>query len=99
MPPGKNKLTMKQHLVYKLDELLTVNEFAKRMGVKIGTVRSWIYKRVVPFTRFQRRVYFSHAVVEELLGHNAIPALSSGGSPDPMPMRQGGEEKTKGNTE
>jgi len=81
---------------YKLDELLTVQEFAVRMGVKLRTVRSWIYKRVVPFTRFERRVYFSATVVEELLDRNAIPALRSGNSPDSKPAGQGGEEKAKG---
>jgi excisionase family DNA binding protein len=81
---------------YKLDQLLTVAEFAARMGVKLRTVRSWIYKRVVPFTRFERRVYFSTTVVEELLDRNAIPALRSDNSPDSTPTGQGGEDKTKG---
>lgn len=57
-------------------------EFAAGMGVKLRTVRSWIYKRVILFTRFERRVYFSATVVEELLDRNAIPALRSSDSPD-----------------
>jgi len=81
---------------YKMDQLLTVAEFAARMGVKLRTVRSWIYKRVVPFTRFERRVYFSATVVEEMLDRNAIPALRSSDSPDSTPTGQGGEDKSKG---
>lgn len=83
-------------ITYKLGELLTTAEFAERMRVKLRTVRSWIYKRVVPFTRMERRVYFSVTVVEEMLGRNAVPALCSGSSPDSKPAGQGGEEKAKG---
>jgi len=81
---------------YNLDHLLTVQQFADKLGVKVRTVRSWIYKRVVPFTRFERRVYFSTTVVEEILGRNAIPALPSSDSPDSKPTGQGGEDKSKG---
>jgi len=83
-------------ITYKLDQLLTVKEFAVRMSVKLRTVRSWIYKRAIPFTRFERRVYFSSTVVEELLERNAIPALRPDNSPDSKPTGQGGEDKSKG---
>jgi len=62
---------------YKLDSLLTVEQFATKMGVKLRTVRSWIYRRVVPYTRFERRVYFSASVVEEMLKKNESLPLCS----------------------
>jgi len=60
---------------YKLDQLLTVQQFAAKMGVKVRTVREWIYRRVIPFTRFERRVYIDSGVVEERLKQNSTPAL------------------------
>jgi len=83
------------NISYNLDHLLTVQQFAEKLGVKVRTVRSWIYKRVVPFTRFERRVYFSATVVEQMLSHNAVPAFDSSVLPDSKPTGHGGEKKTK----
>lgn len=60
---------------YRIDELLTVEELAGNMKVSIRTVRDWVQRRRIPFTRFQRRVYFNLGVVEELLKRNAVGAL------------------------
>ena len=30
------------------EELLTVKEFADRMGVSVNTIRAWIYRRIIP---------------------------------------------------
>jgi excisionase family DNA binding protein len=60
---------------YSLDSVLTLEEVAAKLKVSVRTVRSWVYKRAIPFTRFQRRVYVDAGVVEELLARNATPAL------------------------
>src|SRR6185369_2376389 len=59
---GKSK-----SLRFKLNELLTVEELASKLRVSLKTVRSWVYLRRIPFTRFMRRVYFPLDVVEMLL--------------------------------
>lgn len=60
---------------YKLGELLTIPEVAQRLKVRPRTVREWIAKRRIPFTKFQRRVYFDSGVVEEMLRGNAVLPL------------------------
>jgi excisionase family DNA binding protein len=73
-----------------LDTLLTVEELAARLKVKIGTVRSWVYKRVIPFTRFGHRIYFPLGVVESILARNLVqPARASQVQ---VPVGQGGAE-------
>jgi excisionase family DNA binding protein len=77
---------------FKLDALLTAEELATRLKVSLKTVRSWVYLRRIPFTRFMRRVYFQLDVVEVLLKRNAVAALRSSGSADSKPTGQGGAQ-------
>lgn len=91
-------------LRFRLDDLLTVEEVAAKLKVSLKTVRSWVYLRKIPFTKIQRRVYFSVGVVEELLRRNAVPALACQrrldlcpeGLPIPTHADEGGANKTKG---
>jgi len=63
--------------MYKLDELLTIEQAATKLHVKARTIRAWRYKRKIPFTRIGRRLYVGAGIVEGLLNENAIPALTS----------------------
>ncbi|HYG74967.1 MAG TPA: helix-turn-helix domain-containing protein, partial [Planctomycetota bacterium] len=73
---------------YRLDDLLTIEEFATKMKVKVRTVRDWVARRKIPFTRLERRVYVSAGVVEEILKRNATPAVPI--SPRSTLAEQGG---------
>ena len=75
---------------YALQNLLTVPEVAAALKVKVRTVREWVYRRRIPFTRFQRRVYVDAGVVETLLAQNAVSALIASGKPSSKPNGQGG---------
>lgn len=72
----------------KLDELMTIEEVAAKLKVKVRTVRDWRAKRKLPFTRIGRRLYVPVGAVEELLKRNTV--LVSGGSQDQTPSGQGG---------
>ena len=61
---------------YSLDDLLTVQDLASKLKVKVRTVRDWIARRKIPFTRFSQRVYVASGVVEEILQGNAVLPLS-----------------------
>ena len=63
--------------MYNIDRLLTVEQLALKLGVSVRTVRSWRYKRKIPFTKIGRRLYVGADIVEGLLDANAIPALAS----------------------
>ena len=79
-------------LNYRLNRILTVSQFADTLHVPERTVRDWIYRRTIPFTRLRRRVYFSTDVVEGLLQANSHPVGGRrGGSPESSdPQREGG---------
>jgi len=92
-PPAKRPGS---DIEYNLSSLLTIQQLAQRLSVKVRTVRSWIYKRTIPFTSLGRRIYIHTEVIERLLNSNAIPALRRSGSPDSKPIGQGGAEASKG---
>lgn len=75
-----------------LSDLLTVKQLAQTLHVSVRTVRSWVYKRRIPFTRLERRVYFNAGVVEGLLKANAVDPVSSGKPPGSRPCGQGGAQ-------
>ena len=67
---------------YDLDNLLTLEQVAAKLHVKLRTVRSWRYKRrLLPFTRVGRRLYVAAGVVEGLLARNEIPTLPASRPP------------------
>lgn len=75
---------MKQ--TYSISRLLTVETLAEKLNVSKRTVRSWIYQRMIPFTRLHRRIYFDVGVVERLLNQNAVEPFA----PHRVPVGQGG---------
>lgn len=81
-------------MAFSIDRLLTITQLAEKLFVKEKTVRSWIYKRTIPFTRVGRRIYFDAGVVEELLNRNAIGG-SGLRSPGSKPAGQGGATERK----
>jgi len=77
---------------YHLGQLLTIPELAAALKVSPRTVRSWIERRQIEFTKLGRRVYFTQGIVENILNRNAIPALQ----PTRPRSAQGGAEQTEG---
>jgi excisionase family DNA binding protein len=78
--------------LYSIDELLTIEQLAAKLGVAISTVRKWRYKRRIPFTRLGHRLYVAVGVVEKLLAENVIPALPASSPPNlNRPAGQGGD--------
>ena len=81
---------------YSLDDLLGIGDLAARLHVSEKTVRDWIYRRRMPFTKVGRRVYFSRSVVEAILAGNAVEPRSGslgGNRPRLMPTKGGVQER------
>jgi excisionase family DNA binding protein len=55
--------------------LVTLPEAADRLGVKVNTIRAWIYRRSVPYTKIGRSVRLSEATIESLIERGSRPAL------------------------
>ncbi len=86
---------------YKLNRILTISQSADALRTPELTVRDWVYRRTIPFTRLHRRIYFSTDVVEGLLQANSRPVGGRpGGSPESSDsQREGGalyEEDSNG---
>lgn len=57
------------------DELLTVDEIAKRLKVKPDTVRAWLARRLLPRVNAgPRRVRVPARAVEDFISRNTVPA-------------------------
>jgi excisionase family DNA binding protein len=74
---------------YTLGKLLTLEELAALLKIKLRTAREWIYLRRIPFTRLGRRIYVDAGVVEKMLAQNAVSVLPAK-SPNSKPNGQGG---------
>jgi len=55
--------------------LLTVEEFAKALGMSPKTVRMWIWRRRVEFVRVGRAIRFRPETVDEIVNRGSVPAL------------------------
>ena len=47
------------------DGLLTKDEVCRKFGISLATLTEWMKKGLMPFLRYDRRVYFEWAVVLE----------------------------------
>lgn len=57
------------------DPLLTVQEAAELMGLRVGTLYQWAYLRRVPTVKLGRALRFHRSVVEGLIERGKRPAL------------------------
>jgi excisionase family DNA binding protein len=55
--------------------LVTLPEAADRLGVKVNTIRAWIYRRSVPYTKVGRAVRISDETIDKLIEQGTVPAL------------------------
>ena len=50
-----------------MDDLLDINELAKKMHVKVSTVYAWVHEDYIPHIKLGRLVRFSEKKVEDWL--------------------------------
>ena len=48
-----------------MDDLLDINELAKKMHVKVSTVYGWVHEDYIPHIKLGRLVRFSEKKIEE----------------------------------
>jgi excisionase family DNA binding protein len=57
--------------------MLTVDEAAKRLGVRPSTIRSWLWKRQIEFVKISRSVRIPADVIDRLIVAGTRPALGT----------------------
>ncbi len=55
--------------------LLTVEQTAEALGVSPATVRMWIWKRQIQYTKISRAVRISSRTISDLIERGTVPAL------------------------
>lgn len=58
------------------EQMLSINEAARRLGVSPLTLRSRIYRRELPYTKVFRSVRIAESTVADILNRGSVPALN-----------------------
>ena len=56
-------------------KLLPLPQAAEELGVTVACLRSWIYRRAVPYVKVGRSVRISAETVQKIIDRGTIPAL------------------------
>jgi excisionase family DNA binding protein len=57
-----------------MTQLLTVKQAAELLGLKVATIRAWLYRRRLPCVRCGRAVRVPADAVAQFIERNTIPA-------------------------
>ena len=63
----------------KFAKLLTVNEVAERLGLKVATIRRYILERKIDYVKYGRSVRVPLEAVEKMIAAGYRPAIEEGG--------------------
>jgi len=64
-----------------MSQLLTVKQTADLLGLKVATIRTWVYQRRLPCVRCGRAVRIPADAVDLFIKQNTIPAREHRNSP------------------
>lgn len=54
--------------------LLTLSEAAKRLGLRVSTLRFWVWQRKIEHVKVGRSVRVRDAVVNDIIERGTVPA-------------------------
>jgi excisionase family DNA binding protein len=57
-----------------MSQLLTVVQAAAQLGLKVATIRAWLYRRRLPYVRCGRAIRIPSEAIAEFIERNTIPA-------------------------
>lgn len=61
--------------VKPLCKLKSLSQAAEELGVTVNTLRAWIYRRKIPYTKIGRCVRVSDATIAKIIDRGSVPAL------------------------
>jgi excisionase family DNA binding protein len=62
-----------------MTQLLTVRQAADALGLKVATIRAWLYRRKLPFVRVGRAVRIPADAIAEFIERNTMSAREERG--------------------
>ena len=54
--------------------LLTLKESADWLGLRVPTLRDWIWRRKIPYVKLGRSVRIAEETIEQLIAEGTVPA-------------------------
>ena len=57
------------------NRMLKIDEAAQQLGMSPATLRAWVWRRKIEYTRLGRAVRISETVVDALLERGTVPAI------------------------
>lgn len=64
-------------------QLISIQEAAKALGLKVSTLYNWVCDRKIDFVRVGRLVKFEPETLERFIRDNRVPSMKSVGSEQP----------------
>ncbi len=56
-------------------KLNTLPQAAEQLGISVKCLRSWIYRRTIPYVKVGRAVRISDETIEKIINRGTMPAL------------------------
>jgi excisionase family DNA binding protein len=56
------------------EEMLTVSQAAAALGLKVPTIRTWIWQRRIPVVKLGRSIRIEGSAIREIIEQGRIPA-------------------------
>jgi excisionase family DNA binding protein len=56
-------------------KLNTLPQAAEQLGISVKCLRSWIYRRAIPYTKIGRAVRISDETIQRIIDRGTMPAL------------------------
>lgn len=60
-------------------KLNTLPQAAEHLGVSVKCLRSWIYRRAIPYVKVGRAVRVSDETIQQIIDRGTVPALEDRG--------------------
>jgi excisionase family DNA binding protein len=55
--------------------LMSLPQAAEQLGVTVNTLRAWVYRRKIGYTKIGRSVRVSEATIQQIIDRGTMPAL------------------------
>ena len=56
-------------------KLNSLPQAAEQLGISVKCLRSWIYRRTIPYTKIGRAVRISDITIQSIIDRGTMPAL------------------------
>jgi excisionase family DNA binding protein len=73
-PHERGKMQTHMTRAKQAARLLTLPQAAEEWGIKVNTIRAWIYRREIDYVKIGRSVRISEDTIQKLIARGSVPA-------------------------